>query len=48
MRCRRIYEAFRTHGYTLLLLQEYLGLHSSTISRIAKRVAEAQTLKKET
>ena len=37
-RNERIYEATRIHEYTLSELQEYLGLHYSTISRIASRV----------
>ena len=38
MRNERIYEATRIHEYTLSELQGYLGLHYSTISRIASRV----------
>jgi len=38
LRNRRIHDAVRTHGYTLFQLQEFLGLHYSTISRIASRV----------
>jgi DNA-binding MarR family transcriptional regulator len=37
-RNERLYEATRIHEYTLSELQEYLGLHYSTISRIASRV----------
>ena len=37
-RDKRIYEATRVHGYTLAQLQEHLGLHYSTISRIASRI----------
>jgi len=48
LRDQRIYEAFRIHGYTLSQLQEHLGLHYSTISRIAKRVAERMTSKSKT
>ena len=47
-RDQRIYEAFRLHGYTLFQIQEYLGLHYSTISRIAKRVGEKRTSKNKT
>lgn len=35
----QIHEATRTHEYTLAELQDYLGLHYSTISRLASRVA---------
>ena len=38
IRNERIYEATRIHEYTLSELQTYLGLHYSTISRIASRV----------
>ncbi len=38
MRNERIYEATRIHEYTLSELQDYLGLHYSTISRIATQV----------
>jgi len=41
----KIYEATRVYEYTLTQLQEYLGLHYSTISRIASRVAVKQTSK---
>jgi putative transposase len=41
----KIYEAVRIHEYTLTQLQEHLGLHYSTISRIASRVAAEQTSK---
>jgi putative transposase len=40
-RDEKIYEATRVHGYTLAELQDHLGLHFSTISRIARRVEEA-------
>ena len=33
-----IYDASRVYEYTLSEIQEYLGLHYSTISRIASRV----------
>lgn len=48
LRDRRIFEAFRLHGYTLFQIQELLGLHYSTISRIAKRVAEDEMSKNKT
>jgi len=48
LRDQRIHEAFRLHGYTLFQLQERLGLHYSTISRIAKRVDEARMSKNKT
>jgi len=48
LRDQRIYEAFRIHGYTLFQLQEHLGMHYSTISRIAKRVTEQLTSKNKT
>lgn len=48
LRDRRIFEACRLHGYTLFQIQEHLGLHYSTISRIAKRVAEEGTSKNKT
>ena len=35
-----IYKAVRVHEYTLAEVQDFLGLHYSTISIIAKRVAE--------
>jgi len=38
IRNERIYKATRIHEYTLSELQDYLGLHYSTISRIASRV----------
>ena len=37
-RNQKIHEATRQHEYTLAQLQEYLGLHYSTISRIASRI----------
>lgn len=42
MRNERIYQATRFHDYTLSELQEYLGLHYSTISRIATLVEAEQ------
>lgn len=42
VRNERIYEATRIHEYTLSVLQDYLGLHYSTISRIASRVMDEQ------
>ncbi|MCK5826991.1 transposase [Candidatus Bipolaricaulota bacterium] len=47
-RDQRVYEAFRLHGYTLFQIQEHLGLHYSTISRIAKREAEKRMSKNKT
>jgi REP element-mobilizing transposase RayT len=44
-RDRKIYEATRQYEYTLTELQEHLGLHYSTISRIASRVEEQQRSK---
>ncbi len=41
LRNLRIYEAARRHGYTLTAISKHLGLHPSTLSRIAKRVGEA-------
>ena len=41
-RDRAIHDAVREHHYTLQAVGDYLGLHFSTISVIAKRVAEAQ------
>jgi len=38
-RDRRIHVAVRAHEYTLQAVADYLGLHYSTISMIAKRVA---------
>jgi putative transposase len=37
-RNQKIHEATRQHEYTLAQLQEHLGLHYSTISRIASRI----------
>ena len=48
LRDRRIFEAFRLHGHSLFQIQEHLGLHYSTISRIAKRVAEEEISKNKT
>ena len=44
-RNERIYEATRIHEYTLSELQYFLGLHYSTISRIASRVEAEQRSK---
>lgn len=41
----KIYEATRIHEYTLAELQDYLGLHYSTISRIASRVEKTRMSK---
>lgn len=43
-----IYEAIRTHRYRLKEVGDYLGLYYSTISAIAKRVAESDTPRKKT
>jgi len=40
LRNQRIHEAVMSHGYTLMALQRYLGLHPSTLSRIVKRIEE--------
>ncbi|MBC7221679.1 transposase [Candidatus Bipolaricaulota bacterium] len=45
-RDERIYQAVRVHGYTLKEVAEFLGLHYSTVSLIAKRVEEARGHKK--
>jgi REP element-mobilizing transposase RayT len=45
LRDRKIYEATRYYQYTLTEIQEHLGLHYSTISRIASRVEEQQRSK---
>ena len=39
-RNEKIHEAARQHEYTLAQLQEFLGLHYSTISRIASRIED--------
>ena len=46
VRNETIYEATRIHEYTLSELQDYLGLHYSTISRIATR-SEAEKRSKD-
>jgi hypothetical protein len=38
-RNERIHEALRVHGYTLQEVGDAVGLHYSTVSRIAKNVA---------
>lgn len=48
LRNERIHTAVREHDYTLFQLQEYLGLHYSTISRIVKRVDEGKRSKNKT
>jgi len=48
LRDRRIFEAFRVHGYTLFQIQQHLGLHYSTISRIAKRIRSERMSKDKT
>jgi len=45
IRNERIYEATRIYEYTLSELQDYLGLHYSTISRIAMRVEDKKRSK---
>ena len=45
VRNERIYEAARIHEYTLSELQDYLGIHYSTISRIVTRVEVEQRSK---
>jgi hypothetical protein len=41
-RDRQIHAATRVHEYTLQAVADFLGLHYSTISMIAKRVAESK------
>jgi DNA-directed RNA polymerase specialized sigma24 family protein len=41
-RNERIYEAVRVYGYTLKEVADALGLYYSTVSVIAKQVAEAK------
>ena len=41
-RDERIHEAVRVHGYTLQEVADHLGLHYTTVSVIAKRVAAAR------
>jgi DNA-directed RNA polymerase specialized sigma54-like protein len=38
----RIHEALRVHSYTLQEVGDAVGLHYSTVSRIAKHVAEGE------
>jgi len=45
-RDRRIHDAVRSHHYTLQQVGDQTGLHFSTISVIAKRVAESQRIQK--
>ncbi len=45
VRDAKIFEAVRVHEYRLAQVQDHLGLHYSTISRIASRVAEQQKSK---
>ena len=40
LRNERIHEAMRRHDYTLKQLQDYLGLHYSSISRIVRNIDE--------
>jgi REP-associated tyrosine transposase len=44
-RNQRIHEATRQHEYTLAQVQDHLGLHYSTISRIASRVENERVSK---
>lgn len=44
-RNQKIHQAIRQYEYTLAQLQEYLGLHYSTISRIASRFEEERMSK---
>jgi len=39
-RDERIYQAVRVHGYALQQVADFLGLYYSTISVIAKRIAQ--------
>jgi hypothetical protein len=39
-RAQQIHAATRVHEYTLQAVADFLGLHYSTISMIAKRIAE--------
>jgi len=48
LRNERIHTAVRVHDYTLFQLQESLGLHYSTISRIVKRIDEKRMSKNKT
>jgi hypothetical protein len=41
-RNERIHQAVRVYGYTLKEVADLLGLYYSTVSLIAKRVAEAK------
>ncbi|MBE0636704.1 addiction module toxin RelE, partial [Candidatus Bipolaricaulota bacterium] len=43
-----IFEATRIYGYTLKAVADFLGLYYSTISAIAKRVAEIEMPRKKT
>jgi len=43
---RRIHDAVRLHHHTLQEVGDHIGLHFSTISVIAKRVAEEQARSK--
>ena len=45
-RDERIYQAVRVYGYTLKQVAEVVGLSYSTVSVIAKRVAEAKESEK--
>ncbi len=48
LRNERIYAGAREHDYTLFELQDYVGLHYSTISRIVGRIGEARRSKNKT
>jgi hypothetical protein len=43
-RNERIHDALRVHGYTLQEVGDAVGLHYSTVSRIATRVAEGRVV----
>jgi hypothetical protein len=46
-RNERIHEALRVHGYTLQEVGDAVGLHYSTVSRIATRVADERVTARE-
>lgn len=48
LRNERIHIAVREHDYTLFQLQDYLGMHYSTISRIVKQFDEGRRSKNKT
>jgi len=45
-RNERVYDAVRQYGYTLQEVGEAVGLHESTVSRIATRIAQARQPRK--